>query len=236
MNCIVMCSGKGGTGKSCVAAYTGAALAGQGRKTLLMELGGDVRSLDLILGTQAAPFGIRDVLAGRCDADEATLSVDGVEGLFLMPAGSGEFPEPKALESLIKALRLEYDYLLIDGIDPDRFPLEAATVCLLTVTPDTLAVRSAADLCRTLYARGAPQVRLVINSVPAQIVPIEGVEDFDALIDAVGAQLIGVIPQSPRLHFCANNGTALDRDSITVKVFENIAARLAGGRRPLLIR
>ncbi len=236
MKCIVFCAGKGGVGKSCLAAYTGAALAAGKRRTLLIELGAQPRAMDLILGTQAAPFGALDILAGRCDAGEATLPVDGRQGLFLMPAGTAGGADFSGLERLLRALALEYDYLLADGVDLGVFPVEAGDVFVLAVTPDTLAVRAASDTARRLYAAGAREVRVVINNVPPQIIPIEGVEDFDTLIDRVGAPLLGVVPHSPRLHYCANNGLGLDATSITVKVFDNLATRLAGGKRPLLIR
>jgi septum formation inhibitor-activating ATPase MinD len=52
----------------------------------------------------------------------------------------------------------------------------------------------------------------------------------------IGAQLLGVIPQSPKLRYSANSGMPLDDFSLTLKVFEHIAARLMGRRMPLLVR
>lgn len=236
MKCIVLCSGKGGTGKSCVAAYTGEALAKAGKTTLLMELGEDSRSLDLILGSVAAPFGVRDLLAGRCEASDAIRPVDKAANLFLMSAGHGDLTDVEGLRRLLQNLSLAYDFVLVDGADIGRFPVQAAGSFLVVVTPDALSIRASADLVRRLYAAGAFEVRLIINNVPPRIVPMEGIEDFDAVINQVGAQLLGVIPASPKLQYCANNGQKLDAESLTVQVFENIAARLAGARRPLLIR
>lgn len=240
MKCIVTCSGKGGTGKSCVAAYIGAALAGSGRKTVLVELGADARSLDLILGTPSTAYGAADVIAGGCSPDEATVAVENAPNLYLMTAGTSQIPQsplaPQGVAALLAALRMQYDFVIVDGADPESFPAEAADTFLLVLTPDTLCVRACTDLAGRLYRRGAGEVRLIINQVPARIIPIEGAEDFDDVINQVGARLLGVIPQSPKLQYCANNAKQLDPDSLTVKVFDNIAGRLMGQRRPLLIR
>ena len=48
--CIMVCSGKGGTGKSTVSVLLGACLARLGRKVLLIELDSGLRSVDIIAG------------------------------------------------------------------------------------------------------------------------------------------------------------------------------------------
>lgn len=236
MYVVAITSGKGGAGKSCVAAYTGLALAEGGKKTLLVELGADARSLDIILGVREAAFDIEDVLAGRCGAEEAAAAA--AENLFLLPARAGRYrpPDAGALETLLRALRREYDYILLDGVDPEVLPLGLLDTVLLVTTPDTLSVRACQVLARELYAAGAERLRLVINSVSSPVTPILGAEDFDDVIDLIGAQLIAVIPQSPRLCYSSNNSVAVDEQSVTVQVFDNLAARLRGQHRPLLIR
>jgi len=238
LKCIVFCSGKGGTGKSCVAAYTGAALANAGKKTLVAELGSNASSLEIILGVRNAAFGALDILAGRCDASEAMVEAEKFPQLMLMPSG-GSPGESVQGEENIRALLgtlYSYDFVIVDGADLSCFPVGFCSTFVLVATPDTLSVQASAQLARQLYRSGARDVRLIINHVPARIIPISGAEDFDDVIDVVGAQLLGVIPASPKLAYCSNNEQPLDPESITVKVFENIAGRLMGQRRPLLIR
>jgi len=231
-----MCSGKGGTGKSCVAAYTGAALARSGKKTLLIELERNTRSLELILGVKDAAFGALDVFAGRCEAGEAVVEVEKFPQLLLLPAGDGPGADDQGkIRALIETLG-GYDFVIIDGVELSSFPTDLCDVFLLVITPDTLSVWAAAATARRLYKAGAKEVRLVINNVPPRIIPIDGARDFDDVIDMIGAQLIDVIPASPKLAFCSNNAKPLDPDSLTVKVFENLAGRLMGQRHPLLIR
>jgi septum formation inhibitor-activating ATPase MinD len=116
-------------------------------------------------------------------------------------------------------------------------PAQIKVSCaLLVTTPDTLSVRAAAQKSRELYEAGANNVRLVVNNVPARVVPMKSYRDFDDIVDQTGAQLIAVIPASQRLHHSANNGAELSRESIVPEVFLRLAERLRGKQTPLLIR
>jgi septum site-determining protein MinD len=124
----------------------------------------------------------------------------------------------------------------VDGVDFSVTPPGLFDTILIVTTPDTLSARACRDEARVLYSAGAKNIRLVINRVPPEVVPIHGVEDFDALINMIGVQLIGVIPESPKLSYAANHSKMLDEESITIRVFDNLAARLRGEGRPLLIQ
>ena len=73
---IVIASGKGGAGKSSLAAGLGGALAGMGKHILLIDCDIGLRSLDLILGcAENTVYDWADVLLGRCAPEKAPLSV-----------------------------------------------------------------------------------------------------------------------------------------------------------------
>jgi len=236
LKCIVFCSGKGGTGKSCAAAYTGVALAAAGKKTLLLELGGDAPSLELILGVKDCAHGIWDIFSGRCEVSDAIVKSENYPGLFLLPSKGGTPEQNEAkLQALMKSLE-HFDFVVVDGGGGADFPVRLCSVFVIVTTPDTLSVRACAQAAQRLREANAKEVRLLINNVPPRIIPINGAEDFDDVIDIVGARLIGIIPSSPKLAFCSNNEQPLDPESLTVKIFENLAARLMGQRRLLLIR
>ena len=62
---LMLCSGKGGTGKSTVSVLTGASLAAQGKRVLLIELDSGLRSVDIIAGVYGKTvYDIEDVLCG----------------------------------------------------------------------------------------------------------------------------------------------------------------------------
>lgn len=236
---VAIASGKGGTGKSCVAAYTGMALSEAKKKTILVEFGATFRSLDIIAAAQHdAVFDLSDVLSGRCELEKAVVPCSHTDNLFLIPAQAGGYRRPAgdAVSGLFRALRSEYDYILVDGVDFEAVPPALFDTILMVTTPDTLSVRACQHLTRDLFEEGAEQVRLVINNVPSQVIPIHGAVDFDGVIDLIGAQLIAVIPHSPKLQYSSNNAKMLDEESATIQVFDNLAARLCGQARPLLIR
>lgn len=239
MNLIAVTSGKGGAGKSCVTAYAGIALAQEGKKTLLIEQGLSVKSLDVILAAQNdAVFDLGDVLDQRCTLEKAIVPSELAEELFLLPAGSESYHRDSQtqLPALIASLGEEYDYILLDDPDFTVLPPSLFDRILLVATPDTLSVRACQNKARQLYEEGANNLRLIINNVPPQIIPIHGAQDFDDVINTIGVQLIAVIPQSPKLQYSSNNAKALDSESITIQVFDNLAARMCGQFRPLLIR
>jgi septum site-determining protein MinD len=221
-----------------VAAYTGMALSENGKRTLLIEQGKDGRSLDIIAAAQnEAVFDVGDIIAGRCDDEKAIVPASYTDRLFLIPAAAARGTQDP--DSFVALLRRQYrrnDFTIVDGVDFSVVPPSLFDMILMVTTPDTLSARACRDETRTLYNAGAKDVRLVINRVPPEVVPIYGVKDFDGLIDLIGAQLIGVIPESPKLSYAANHSKMLDEESITIRIFDNLAARLRGEARPLLIR
>ena len=238
MELIAVSAGKGGVGKSCVAAYTGAALAKAGKRVLLIELGAQPRSLDMILGTSGdSLFHIKDLVYGRCDIYEAMTGIPGYGSLCLIPSAPGlrDPVAPEEMHMLLGILPRDFDYVIADGVEPRHFPADAADMILLVVTPELLAIRAAADVAHYFEEAGCGEIRLVINRVPPTVTPMKGISDFDDIIDMVGARLIAVIPQSQKLNYASNNSEFLGEDSLTPQVFARIASRVMGEDAPLLI-
>lgn len=238
MKLIAVCSGKGGTGKSCISAYTASALAALKKKTLLIDACNGPGTLDVILGLQDdAVFNLHDVLGNLCEVQKAILPASTSKHLFLLPSGLA--PEDTAerigFADILKAVRYDYDFAVIDDA-PEDFDYKAAHMTLLVTTPDTLSVRAAAQKCRALYNAGAGEIRLVINNVPPRVIPMKSFVDFDDIIDQVGARLIAVIPASGKLQYASNNGLPLSAESLTTQVFHRLAQRVRGRQEPLLIK
>ena len=69
---ILICSGKGGVGKTTTTANLGIALARQGAKTVVLDADFGLRNLDLLLGWSSPLDGVFDLLASSPKAEALT--------------------------------------------------------------------------------------------------------------------------------------------------------------------
>ena len=238
---ILITSGKGGVGKSTVCTMLGAALARQNSRVLMLETDCGLRNLDLMNGLEnQVVYDLGDVLLGRCEPAKAILKCPSSEGLDLLPAaGSTRFQIPAGtLNRLIEGLKEFYDYILVDcpaGFD-DIFDavMAASDMGLVVVTPNLISVKDGAKAADLMYQAGIKEGRLLINMVPKRWKPTEALPDFDAIIDMVGLQLLGVIPVDSEMSENLNRGK-MGLYSEGVEVFDNIARRLKGKWIPLRI-
>ena len=238
---ILITSGKGGVGKSTVCTMLGAALARQGSRVLMLETDCGLRNLDLMNGLEnQVVYDLGDVLLGRCEPAKAILKCPASNGLDLLPAaGSTHFQIPTGtLTRLVNGLRDFYDYILLDcpaGFD-DIFEavLAVSDMGLVVVTPNLISVKDGAKAADLLVQGGVKEGRVVINMVPSRWKPTEALPDFDAILDLVGLQLIGVVPMDNEMSENLNRGKQ-DLYSEGVQIFDNIARRLKGKWIPLRI-
>jgi flagellar biosynthesis protein FlhG len=169
---IAVASGKGGVGKSNLAANLAVALGERGARVLLVDADLAQASLDLLLGLHPR-FDLQHVLAGDRRMEE--IVVEGPQGLRLIPASSG-VPELADLddyrrECLLRGLGTldpRADIILIDtasGISRTviSFCLAADEVLVVT-TPEMPAFSDAYSLIKVLNAQGLRRPpRLLVN-------------------------------------------------------------------------
>ena len=159
---LVIASGKGGVGKSHLAANLAVALGEQGARVLLVDADLSQANLDLLLGVHPR-FDLQHVLNGEKAIEE--ILVTGPAGVTLVPASSG-VPELADLddyrrEVMLRALshlESEYDLMLIDtasGVSRQAtsFCLAADDVVVVT-TPEMPAFSDAYGLIKLLLGRG----------------------------------------------------------------------------------
>ena len=246
---IMICSGKGGTGKSTVSVLLGAQLGAWSRRVLLIELDSGLRSVDMIAGVYGKTvYDIEDVLCGRCDGSKAIVPSPLYPGLSVIsaPYEGGEV-RAAPLAGLILAMREYFDYILLDTAAGMGAPFTAANRladrALVVLTPDPVALRDGrivADALlqsgRRLLAGARPQsaVRLVMNRVSRSSFGKDAaVFDLDECIDTVGLQLIAAIPESRTLQRAGAAGTALPQDCPAAIAGHALAGRILGERIPL---
>lgn len=228
-------SGKGGVGKSAVSVFLGTALAKMGKKVLLMETDIGLRGLDIMLGLEnKTVFDISDVLLSRCEPSKAIVESETIPNLFLLPAcASPDYRLDKQDFCVFtKNLAPYYDFIIIDscaGFSSNFFAsIAPADSAFIVVTPDPICIRDARIVADKLYQSKIPAVKLVINKVPKSFSKHSVVPNLDIIIDIVGAQLIGVIPEDTQVLRCLSNGLQLQEHTEIKIVFDNIANRVLG--------
>ena len=238
----MICSGKGGTGKSTVSVLLGAGLSRLGRKVLLVELDSGLRSVDIIAGVYGRTvYDIEDVLCGRCEPAKAIVPSPLYAGLSVIsaPYEGGEVAAAP-LGRLLQAVRPYFDFILLDTAAGMGAPFTAAAAtadrALLVLTPDPVALRDGKIVVDRLLAQGRPQstVRLVMNRVTRESFGRRAsVADLDECIDTVGAQLIAVIPESTALQQAGAAGTVPPAGDPATVAGQALAKRICGQRVPL---
>lgn len=230
-------SGKGGAGKSSLAAGLGGALAGMGRRVLLIDGDIGLRSLDLILGcAENTVYDWADVILGRCAPEKAPLPVG---GLSLLAAPLRDLPAftPEAMQRLLALYDAFFDHIIIDapaGLERGfRLAASAAQQALVVSTPDAVCVRSAAAAVDELHALERSPILLVINRFKAQPVAKRKLLNIDQVIDGAGARLIGVVPDDPDVTYRAAMGKPVLPDSPAGSAYLRIAKRIEGEKIPL---
>ncbi|MFQ9871987.1 MAG: P-loop NTPase [Oscillospiraceae bacterium] len=232
---IMITSGKGGVGKSSACVLLGAALGRLGKKVLVLELDSGLRSLDLMMGLQdQVTYDIQDVLLGRCEPIRAIFSCEYCANLFLMPATSvldaGIAQED--IVRLCRGLSGYFDFVLLDSPAGVGATFEAAaracSQAILVVTPDPVSVRDGAIVSGLLEELDVGRQRLIINRVRTNLEKLSLVPDLDRVIDTVGVQLLGVVPDSDLLLRAIAGGKALPEKSLPGRVYQNIARRILG--------
>jgi flagellar biosynthesis protein FlhG len=206
---IVVASGKGGVGKSNLAANLAVELGARGARVLLLDADFAQANLDLLLGLHPR-FDLQHVVSGERTLEE--IVVEGPLGVTLVPAASGA-PELADLddfrrEALLRGLGhldKDVDLVLIDtasGVSRQvtSFCLAADEVIVMT-TPEMPAFSDAYGLVKTLQGQGlarAPQL------VVSMTVSAEEAEDTAHRIRLVARRflnmdlpLLGTVPFDP---------------------------------------
>lgn len=233
---IVVTSGKGGVGKSTVTAYLGTELCARGQRVLLVDMDEGLRSLDIILGVSSnTVFDVYDVICGNCSPQQATLQINELQGLYLLPAPikKGMITEPQHIKALCDCYEDMFDYIIIDspaGIG-DGFYLSAAAadMALVVVTPDPISVRSGATAASLLRQCGIDNIRLIINKLNTPLMKKGTFHNIDEIIDITQTQLIAAIPTDYAVIEYSSKGKPLPA-SFAKDAFTRLAGRLSGQR------
>lgn len=240
---IAITSGKGGTGKSSISYGIGYTLAKQGNRTLIIELDFGLRCLDIMFGMEGiVKYDLGNVLKNNMQVLEAVTRVPSASNLEILCAPKDPFMTVTAEQvvNICRAVRKYYDFIIIDtgaGISSHVFDIvEQANLILVVTTPDPICIRDATMMSDEFYQRGNKRQRLIINKVSPEIIRTKMIKHLDEIIDTVGIQLLGVIPDDFMLKESTGKGKKLPVESPSLEAFDAISKRLTGEQVPLVIK
>ena len=197
-------------------------IASSGKRVLVFELCPARPALDIVFGVaERVVYTLSDV--GRVPPAQALLSPR--ENLFFVPAAldlTAFATDPAALTACIEATKPDLVLILFERTACAAARAISDGILLLTDASEA-SLRAGAALTDALSVSGVILTDLVLvkENVRAIPSPIE-------IADTLGVPLLGILPQ-----FDASE-TARVNDKDFLSAIRNIAARIAGEKRPLL--
>ncbi len=241
---ILICSGKGGVGKTTLTANLGIALATQGARTAVLDADFGLRNLDLLLGLEnRIVYTAQEVLSGSCRLEQALVKHKQEPNLSLLPAGNPRMLEwltPDDMKKITGLLAEQFDYVLIDcpaGIE-DGFK-NAAAACreaLVVTTPEVSAVRDADRVIGLLQTREIQPIQLVLNRVRPRMMANQEMLSVSDVTDILALPLLGLVLEDDQVIVSTNRGEPLTLNgsrSPAGQAYTNVARRLRGEEVPL---
>jgi septum site-determining protein MinD len=242
---ILICSGKGGVGKTTLTANLGIALARQGHTVAVLDADFGLRNLDLLLGLEnRIVYTAQEVLAESCRLEQALVRHKQEPNLSLLPAGNPRMLEwltPEDMQKIAGQLAERFDYVLIDapaGVEQGfRNAAAAAREAIVVTNPEVSAVRDADRVIGLLHSMEIAPVQLILNRVRPQMMADQEMLSVDEISDMLALPLLGLVLEDQKVIVSTNRGEPLtlgDSSTPAARGYRNIARRLAGESVPLI--
>jgi septum site-determining protein MinD len=241
---ITLSSGKGGVGKTTAVANIAVALAMDGAKVVCIDGDIGLRNLDVVMGLEnRIVYDIVDVIEGRCKIRQAMIRDKHLTELYLIPAAQTRDKNavsPSDMTRVCNELRPDLDFILIDspaGIERGfRNAIAPADRVLVVTNPEVSAVRDADRVIGILEAEEKRNPALILNRLNPALVKQHDMLSAEDVLDLLGIQLIGIVPEDEGVIVGSNRGVPVSQDpkSRAGQAFRNIAKRIRGDNVPFL--
>jgi len=242
---ITVTSGKGGVGKSTLAANLAVGLAETGKRVVVIDFDIGLRNLDMILGLEnRIVYDVIDVMEGRCNLSQALINDKRAKSLYFLPASQTndkDVLEKEKVRSLIISLKKDFDIIVLDspaGIESGfEHSIFLADRAIIVTTPDVSAVRDADRVIGIIDAKsekakqGKEVIKhVVINRLKPEMVAKGNMLAIDDVLSILALPLIGVVPDDERIITSTNLGEPIyyDKNSLAAEAYRRIAKRVLG--------
>lgn len=220
---IVVTSGKGGVGKTTTSASFAAGLAQAGFKTVVIDFDVGLRNLDLIMGVERRViYDFVDLINKNANLSQALIRYKSIDQLYILPASQTRDKEALTLEGVGEVLQelknMDFEFIVCDspaGIEHGaRAALYYADEALIVTNPEISSVRDSDRILGILSSKSrraelgeeAVKEHLVITRYDGRRVAREEMLSIDNILDVLGIELLGVIPESQEVLTASNEG------------------------------
>ena len=188
-------------------------------------------------------YDIVDVIEGRCKLKQAMIRDKHYPSMYLIPAAQTRDKNavsPSDMVRICNDLRPDTDFIIIDspaGIERGfRNSIAAADRVLVVTNPEVSAVRDADRVVGILEAEEKGSPSLIINRLNPVLVRNNDMLSAEDVLDLLGIQLIGIVPEDESVIIGSNRGAPVvtDTKSRAGQAFRNIARRLQGQDVPFM--
>lgn len=192
---IAIASGKGGVGKTTIAANLGAALAKLGNKVILMDMDLAMPNLEIITGVKNPPVGLVDALEGRLDIYH--IGYSGPLDIKVIPPGimldGYSKVNTEKIKKLLDDFPLKSNFVIFD-MPPGREAIDVLNSeirALLVVNPNKPAVLDALNMKVLLEKKGVKILGVILNRAKRE--DEVWIDETERILET---SVVSVIPES----------------------------------------
>ncbi len=200
---IVVTSGKGGVGKTTVAACLSAMLSKKGKRVAVCDADFALNNIDVLTGVEnLVTYDIVDIIEGRCRAKQALVKHPDYPNLYILTSvftAPERYVSPQSLKAVLETLSPSFDYIIVDcpaGIDEGfHRAVACADEALVVTTPQISALRDADKVISLLASYRLDNVKLIVNKVRGDLLVKGESLSPKEISELLKTPLIGVLPE-----------------------------------------
>jgi len=229
---IAVCSGKGGTGKTTLAANLGVALAQLGKEVLIIDTDIEMGNMELVLGIDEVDKSLHQVLSGEAEISEAIY--EGPEGVKVIPVGvsldSLRDADPERMDEVLEKLK-EVEILIIDapaGLGRSVLTaISASQEALLVVNPEISSMSDALKTKIVANKMGTHVLGAVLNRTTFDSTDLT-VKEVESILET---KILAVVTEDPEVKRASAFGEPVvlrNPESQAAMEIKKFAAELVG--------